>query len=367
LAGEDYLTAGLWAIWGEWQMRYRYLGLLILLAPAGCLRPIQTDARITLMNPVTGNVKAELAKDNSGPLVEMPVEGQECGQGPTVAIIDVDGLLLNENMTGPMSAGENPVDLFRSRLDAAAADSRVCAVVVRINSPGGGVTATDIMWRELQKFRRKTQLPVVACIMDLGCGGAYYLATASDMIIAHPTSITGGVGVVLNLYNLQDTLNLFSIVNQSIKSGKNIDMGSVLDALPDETKIMLQRMADELHMRFQDIVRRARPKVDLAKGTTFDGRIFTAAQAQERKLIDRIGYLDDALAAARNLARQPQAKAVLFHRKRDQALTPYAITPNFPLQSTLLPVSIPGVDRSRLPTFLYLWQADPTLQRFSGK
>src|SRR5260370_2080535 len=128
-------------------MRCRYLGLLLTLAAAGCLRPLQTDARITLMNPVTGNVKAEFEKDNSGPLVEMPVEGQECGQGPTVAIVDVDGLLLNDNLTGPMSAGENPVDLFRGRLDAAARDPKVCAVVVRINSPGGGVTATDIMWR----------------------------------------------------------------------------------------------------------------------------------------------------------------------------------------------------------------------------
>jgi protease-4 len=343
----------------------RYLGLLLILFTAGCLRPVKTE--ISLMTPVTGHLTTRIEKDNVGPLVEMPVEGQECHQGPTVAIIDVDGLLLNDNLVGPMSAGENPVDLFKSRLDAAAADRKVCAVVVRINSPGGGVTATDIMWRELQNFRARTKLPVVACIMDLGCGGGYYLATASDLILAHPTSITGGVGVVLNLYNLQDTLNLFSIVNQSIKAGKNIDMGSVLDALPDETRIMLQKMADDFHVRFQKVVLRNRPSVELDKGNTFDGRIFTASQALKRRLIDRIGYMDDALAAARQLAGQPDAKAVVFHRCRDEARTPYAITANFPIQSSVLPFSIPGIDRSRLPTFLYLWQADPTLQRYSGK
>ena len=344
-------------------------GLFIMLVffAAGCLKPFQTDVRMTLMNPVTGNVKAEMVKENSGPLMQMPVEGQECGKGPIVAIVDVDGLILNDNLVGPMSAGENPVDLFRSRLDAAAADPKVCAVVVRINSPGGGVTATDIMWRELQSFRAKTNLPVVACIMDLGCGGAYYLATASDLIVAHPTSITGGIGVILNLYNLQDTLNLFSIVSQSVKSGKNIDMGSVLDALPDETRVMLQKMSDDFHTRFQDIVKKARPKVVLDKGNTFDGRIFTAPQALERKLIDRIGYMDDALELARTLAKQPDARAVLFHRCRDEARTPYAITANFPLQASIFPFSVPGIDRSRLPTFLYMWQADPTLQRYSGK
>ena len=347
-------------------MRYGCF-VLLAFAVAGCIKPFQADARLSLMTPITANVKAEFEKENSGPLVEMPVEGQEIGHGPTVAIIDVDGLILNDNLTGPMSAGENPVDLFRARLDAAAADPKVSAVVVRINSPGGGVTATDIMWRELNSFRAKTKVPVVACIMDLGCGGAYYLATASDMIVAHPTSITGGIGVILNLYNLQDTLNLFSIVSQSIKAGKNIDMGSVLDALPDDTKVMLQKMADDFHTRFQDIVKKSRPQVDPDKGNTFDGRIFTAPQALKLKLIDRIGYMDDALAAARALAKQPQAKAVVFHRCRDEARTPYAITANFPLQSSILPVSIPGIDRSRLPTFLYLWQVDPTLQRFSGK
>jgi protease IV len=347
-------------------MRCRWLVLLVL-AAGGCFKPFQADARVSLMTPVNGHVKTEMVKENSGPVVEMPVEGQECGQGPTVAIIDVDGLLLNDNLVGALSAGENPVDLFRTRLDAAGADPNVCAVVVRINSPGGGVTATDIMWRELQNFRAKHKLPVVTCLMDLGCGGAYYLATASDVIVAHPTSIVGGIGVILNLYNLQDTLNLFSIVTQFVKAGKNIDMGSVVEALPDETRVMLQKMADDFHQRFQDIVKKARPKVDLDKGNTFDGRIFTASQALERKLIDRIGYMDDALAMARELAHQPQAKAVVFHRCRDQARTPYAITANIPLQSSVLPMSIPGIDRSRLPTFLYLWQADPTLQRLSGK
>jgi protease-4 len=342
---------------------------LLVLICGGCFRPFRTESRLSIAGPVLTRVTAEVEpKNNSNPLTEMPVQGP-CSPAGTakIALIDVDGLLLNQNLTGPFASGENPVDVFREKLDAAAADATVCALVLRINSPGGSVTATDIMWREMQRFRANTKKPVVACLMDLGCGGAYYLATASDKIIAHPTTITGGIGVVLNLYNLQDFLGVFSIVNQSIKAGKNIDMGDQTASLPAETKKMLQAMADEFHARFRAAVKQQRPRLNPRDDTNFDGRVFPATQALQRNLVDRIGYLDDALAAARQLAGQPQARAVMFHRPNDMARTPYATTPNQPLQAAGFPASIPGVERSRLPTFLYLWQPDPTLIRLSGQ
>jgi protease-4 len=345
------------------------LALSLMFLTVGCLRPLRTEDRVRIDGPVQLRATAELEpKNNTGPLVEMPVAGQPCGTGrPKVAVIDVDGLLLNVNLTGPYSTGENPVDLFCEKLERAASDPAVCALVLRINSPGGAVTATDIMWQEVRAFRARTQRPVVACLMDMGCSGAYYLATASDLILAHPTSITGGVGVVLNLYNLEDFLGTFNVRAQFVKAGKNIDMGSMVKSLDPEAKAMLQGMADRLHQRFQGVVRQQRPKLDQAGGTTLDGRVFGAQEALERGLIDRVGYLPDAVAAARELAGQPDAGVVLFHRCNDLARTPYATTPNVPLQATLLPVSIPGVERSRWPTFLYLWQPDPTLERLSGR
>jgi protease-4 len=346
-------------------MRWAKLSLLAVLALAGCFKPLQTDVKMTMTRPLTTAIEPR----GVAPVVEMAVEGQGHWPGPTIAIVDVDGLLLNENMTGPMSAGENPVDLFRERLDAVAADPKVCAVVLRINSPGGGVTASDIMWNELQKFRRQTHKPVVACIMDLGCGGAYYLATACDAIIAHPTSVTGAIGVVLNLYNLELFLENFNISPQFIKAGAHIDMGTLFNELKEdsESRRILQSMADEFHSRFQKIVGKQRSQVDTTKDTTFDGRVFNARQALELKLIDHIGYMDDALAFARSLSNEPYARASMFHRCNDIARTPYAATPNFPISSTLFPMNIPGVDRHHLPTFLYLWEPDPGLLRWSGK
>ncbi|MHC4681972.1 MAG: Clp protease/crotonase-like domain-containing protein, partial [Planctomycetota bacterium] len=97
-----------------------------------------------------------------------------------IAIIDVDGLMVNRQRRGFMQSGENPVSLFIEKLDKAAADRSVKAVVLRLNSPGGTVAASDIMHHSLREFKRKTHKPVIACVLSLGCSGAYYLACGCD-------------------------------------------------------------------------------------------------------------------------------------------------------------------------------------------
>lgn len=282
-------------------------------------------------------------------------------------MIDVDGLLLDDNATGLGSRGENCVSLFRERLDAIEGNPCVKAIVVRINSPGGSVTATDIMWRDLQAFRRRKKIPIVACLMDVATGGAYYLATGSDVIVAHPTTITGAIGCILNVYNLEDLMGQFNIVGVPIKAGKNIDLGSPIKSLDEQGRQLLQDMANEFHERFRQIVIKSRPNVDAQEETTFDGRVFTATKAIELGLIDKIGYLDHAVAEARKLSGADRAELVFFHRPEDPALSPYSITPNIPLHDKLIPVNVPGLNRARLPCFLYLWEMDPTIETVPGK
>jgi protease-4 len=305
---------------------------------------------------------------DAGPVTAMPVGGcHSDGSEVKIAIVDVDGLLLNMDFTGPYSLGENPLALFREKLDAIAADDRVGAVVLRINSPGGSVTAADVMWRDLRDFRQCTHKPVVACLMDVGAGGAYYLACAADRILAHPTSITGGIGVILNLYNLRDLMAQYNVIAQEIKAGPNIDIGTSARNLTPDGKQLLQAMADEFHARFRRVVQHARPQVDANQPTTFDGRVFTAQQALARHLIDHIGYLDDAVRLAEEMGQIQGARVVVYHRPNDPARSAYGVTPNIPLQATAIPLSMPGLDRSRLPAFLYMWQPEATLERLGGK
>ena len=328
------------------------VSLLLLTA---CRGPVQvaTDSRAVVHNAPVADY---------GPLVPRAVAPGTV-DGPTIAIIDVDGILLNQSMTGIGSLGDNPVSLFREKLDTVARDPCCRAVVVRINSPGGGVTAADIMRYDLMRFRACTGKPVVACLLDVGTGGAYYLATAADHIVAHPTTITGGIGVILNLYNLQDAMMQFNVAGTPIKAGSLIDLGSSIAPLNPQSQAILQGIADEYHDRFRQIVTESRPQHDPQREEDFDGRVFLAAAAHERGLVDSIGYMDDAIQLARQWSGAETAPAVMLHRASDPARSPYAVTANVPLHGNLLPLSVPGLDRSQMPTFLYLWQPEPTFER----
>jgi protease-4 len=208
---------------------------------------------------------------------------------------------------------------------------------------------------------------VVACFLDVAAGGGYYLATAADVIVSHPTSVTGGIGVILNLYNLRELMGQFNISPQEIKAGPKIDMGTPTENLPDDVRALLEKMANEYHERFKAVVLNARPMVNGSREETFDGRVFTAREAVERGLVDRIGYLDDAVALAAEVGQCPGAQPVLYRRHNDPARSLYAVTPNTPLHATMLPFSVPGIERSKLPTFLYLWEPEVTMPRLGGR
>ena len=300
---------------------------------------------------------------DSSPIVQMPVGGgaaDAAACGSKVGIVDVDGILVNKNQVGLMSLGGNPVADFRAKLDYARSQPELRALVIRINSPGGGVTATDIMWQDLERFKADTGIPVIACLMDVGAGGAYYLATAADIILAHPTTVTGGFGVILNLYNMEDMLAQMNIVGVPVKAGSHVDIGSPLRRIPEDSRQILQEIADDFQQRFRSRIELSRGLALSGEEPYLDGRILTAARAQQLGLIDGVSYLDDAIRLAADQARCPAARPVLLHRCKDRAETAYAITPNRPIQGDILPIDVPGLHRSRLPTFLYMWQPNPT-------
>lgn len=351
----------------------RYLALLSFIPIfTGCAhRTFKTamcgDMRMSGKMDMSGQVTTTMRADNSASrLASVPVYGNaQTRCDSKVAVIDVDGVLVNRSQSGLGSMGENPVALFREKLDAIESDPAVQSVVLRINSPGGGVTASDIMLRDLQEFKRRRGIPVVACLMDVATGGAYYVATGADAILTHPTSVTGGLGVILNVYNMELTLSQFNIEAIHVKAGDSIDIASPERLMEAEEREALQAMADSFHRRLQNQVRAARPQLlagEPATSTTlFDGRVFTGQQAAEFGLADQTGYLDDAVALARNLAGMPDSTpVVMLRRDNDRAHTLHDVTPTGGM-SSLFPIKIPGMDRAELPTFLYMWQPEPTL------
>jgi len=324
------------------------------------------DTRVDGTMHMTGDLATRIKADNTAsPLAMVSVQGDPTSGG-RIALVDVDGLLVNRNAGSMGSLGENPVALFREKLRQVAKDPSIAAVVLRIDSPGGGVTATDIMSQELQRFKAETGVPVVACLMSHGAGGAYYLATHADRIVAHPTSIVGGIGVILNLYNMEDALGQYNIAAIPVKAGDMIDGGSPVRTMDQAEREVLQDIADAFHDRFVAQVKSARPGLALSEDPDgrdrwFDGRVVTGQAAAEASLVDQAGYLDDALDLAGRLAGLPdRAGVVMLRRDNDRAFTTLDVTPNKSTMGSIIPLNVPGLDRSELPMFMYLWQIEPS-------
>ncbi len=344
---------------------------LFLLIVAGCHgRPVkvQTGGAMNFNGrmSMTGDLATAIRSDNTASRLQRTVVEGNPSSGCSIAIVDVDDLLVNRNLTGLGSMGENPVSLFREKLESISSDPTVRAIVLRIDTPGGGVNASDLMGHELELFRRDHPIPIVACILGVGAGGGYYLACHADHIVAQPTSIVGGIGVILNTYNLEDALGQFNVVSIPVKAGEKIDLASPQRTMEPEERELLQSIADEMHERFKSHVLAARPNVD-PDADYWDGRVMTGREAFEAELIDQVGYLDDAVAAATQMAAiDSEAAVVMLRRDNDRAYTALDKTPNTPSTTSLIPINLPGLDRSLLPTFLYLWQPEPRYVTASG-
>jgi protease-4 len=289
------------------------------------------------------------------PLEEQTVEGRGDAK---ILMMDFSGLISDEVGSGSLDLGTAPprVPLLvrvREELEKASRDPKVKAVVLKINTPGGTVTASDILFHEIDTFRQRTKLPIVAVMMDVATSGGYYVALAADTIVAHPTTVTGSIGVIMLTLNADGLLQKIGVTTTTIKSGPLKDMGSPLRSLTPEERAILQSVIDDLYGQFvTKVAERRRIPLEAAK-TLGDGRIYTAQQALADKLVDRIGYIPDALAIARHAAGVQEARIIVYQRPREYRATYYAGAKgesDFALSlAQVAKLVVSG------PRFLYLW------------
>jgi protease-4 len=300
--------------------------------------------------------------NTSAPVTEVAVcDADSCLCFDKIALIDVDGMILNARSNSLLGGTtENPVSQFRERLDVAAQDKHVKAVVLRLNTPGGGVTASDIMYQDLCRFRRQTGKPVVACMMDVCASGGYYLSMGADVVIAHPTTVTGSIGVIMSLYNASGLATLIGVHSEPIKSGPNKDIGNPARPMTPEERAILQGMVDSFYAQFVQVVVRGRHLPEERVRVLADGRVYTGLDAHQLGLVDQVGYLDDALEVARNLAGLKDANVVAYDSGGGYRGSIYAASPILP-RDINLHLDIPGLSGMMGSTtgagFLYLWEA----------
>jgi protease IV len=167
------------------------------------------------------------------------------------------------------------------------------AIVVRIDSPGGAVAPTQEIFDELQKTKKKK--PLIASMGSMATSGGYYVASACEKIIANPGTLTGSIGVIMQLNNVEELMKKIGVKGYNIKSGVNKDIGSPFQPLSPEGKEILQSLVDNVHGQFVSAVAKGRGMNEAQVRKLADGRVYSGAQAKELGLVDQFGTLDDAI------------------------------------------------------------------------
>jgi protease-4 len=292
-------------------------------------------------------------------LQETMVMGDRGWVSDRVLIVDVSGVLAAGDSILPLSLREDPVNLFSETLEKAVSDSRIRAVVLRINSPGGTVTTTEIMAGELKRFKERVKernVPVVAVIMEVGASGAYYLACGADRIIAHQSAVTGSIGVMMQMVTVEGVLQKLGVRTDAIKSGPRKDAGSPFRSMTADERGDFQRIVDQFYSQFLEAVDQGRPDLDSDRIEQLaDGRIYTGADALEAGLIDEVGTLRDGVKRAKELAGIKKAKVVVFHRPLAHRGSIYAVDDAPQPTVNIVNVDLPKWLRPGRAQFLYLW------------
>ncbi len=284
---------------------------------------------VVLALAVAAAAGCTLVKVNVTPEVQPLEERTISGSGSDkILLLDLSGFISSAREDGSLlSSAKQPGMLARMReaLDRARRDRSVKAVVLRVNSAGGTVTASDILYHELRQFKRETRAKLVAHIMDLGTSGAYYAALAADRITAQPTSVTGSIGVIMYRLDASGLLQKIGIQGVEIASGEHKGMGSPLRPATNEELALFRSLIDAMQARFVDTVVEGRELAPEKAKKLADGRIYSSREAQAAGLIDGIGYLEDAVALARQLANLERASVVTYFRPGEYRANFYAL------------------------------------------
>jgi len=222
--------------------------------------------------------------------------------GTRVALVELEGIITD---------GDALVRELKEHAD----NTSVRAVVVRINSPGGVVAPTQEIAGAVKRLRAKGK-PVVASLGSVAASGGYYVAAATDRILANPGTLTGSIGVVMQMANVEGLLKKVGVDYVVVKAGRYKDVGNFARTMTPDERAILQKLLDDVHGQFIEAVADGR-KLDRATVVAIaDGRIYSGQQAFELRLVDELGGLEEAIEAAAKLAGLPPHPKVLYPRRR---------------------------------------------------
>jgi len=233
------------------------------------------------------------------------------GAADKIIHLDLEGIISSMSMGGIFESAMPSLDTIKRGLEQAVVDKDVKAIVLRINSPGGEVTASDTLYAAVKKAAAKK--PVVVHMDSVAASGGYYVACGATKVVASETTLTASIGVIMESMSYHELFGKVGLGSQTFTSGAFKDTLSGARPMREDEKAYVQALVDTMYDRFLGIVSEARkvPK-DMLKAGVADGRVVTGRQALEAKLVDQIGYIEDAYALAKELGKAPDATVVKY-------------------------------------------------------
>lgn len=282
-------------------------------------------------------------------LHEVTVETAKKPTHDKIIHIDLEGIISSMEMGGLFTEAMPGIDTVKRALEQAVEDKNVKAIVLRINSPGGEVTASDILYNAVKKAAKEK--PVVVYMDSMAASGGYYVACGATKIVASETTLTASIGVIMETMNYHELFGKVGLSMATFTSGAFKDSLSGARPMRDDEKAYIQNLVTQMYDRFLGIVSEARgvPK-DTLKSTVADGRVVTGREALNAKLVDQIGYVEDAYALARELGKAADAGVVKYRHETSffeifasARATPQPAKVQVDVGSSLLPKLQPGM------------------------
>lgn len=276
-----------------------------------------------------------------------------------ILLIPIKGIIMSHSDGSDLWGGPaDPVEIVKDALKKAETDDNIKAIILEINSPGGSVTASDDIHTAVKRFKKKRpNVSIVAYLGEVAASGGYYVAMSANRVVAHPTSITGSIGVIAKLFNVEGLFQKLGLSDETIKSGDKKDMLSWTKTMTEEERTIMQCIIDEMYERFVNVVVEGRPKLTKEEILALaDGRIYTGEQAVKHNLADENGDEEDAFESAKKSANITDAQLVQY-QKRHSLYDIFEMSALLSQQNTILNLKNILLEKNT-PLLLYLWQVE---------
>jgi len=237
------------------------------------------------------------------------------GSDQKILVIEILGLIRTTGSRDTFIHRQGALERLDNVLEKAEKDKKIRGVILKIDSPGGAYTASDLVFRRIREYKTEQAIPVVGCIVDQGASGAYMAVLAADYIVALPSSVVGNVGVLLPSVSFEGLMEKVGIENQTITSGNLKDAGTPLRDMTPEEYELLKGIVMEFSSHFMSRVKEARPVTEQDIAVFQDGRVVTSKTGKDLHLVDEVGYYEDALKKVESLAHVEDPTVIVYRRK----------------------------------------------------